>query len=179
MCTPPLRNGYVEPRKCNTIQEVMCNVVVYVEVMTIDEDRSAKIKMIAGAMGAQVNDKLYKNTTHVIFREGSVTTYKKAIKMGIPLVSVTWLEECRKTLTLADPDKFPPINLQPYERPELYKRIRVRVIERNVLHTGNKHKSLSLYTHGKKIHLKNAQARLTAGFVLCLFLKVSLTSYNY
>lgn len=103
----------------------MRNVTVYVEVLTIEEDRSDKIKTVAAAMGAQVNDKLYKNTTHVIFREGSMTTYKKALKMNIPLVSVTWLEECRKTLSLCDPLRFPPINLEPYERPELYKRVRV------------------------------------------------------
>lgn len=101
-------------------------VTVYVEVMTIDEDRSDKIKSVAAAMGARVNDKLYKNTTHVIFREGSMTTYKKALKMNVPLVSVTWLEECRKTLSVADPTLFPPINLEPYERPDLYKRVRVR-----------------------------------------------------
>lgn len=103
----------------------MRNVVVYVEVMTIDENRSDNIKKVAAAMGAQVNDKLYKNTTHVVFREGSMTTYKKALKMNIPLVSVSWLEECRTSLSLADPLKFPPINLEPYEHPEFYKRVLV------------------------------------------------------
>lgn len=100
-------------------------MVVYVEVKTIDEDRSEMIKAVARQMGAMVNDKFLKNTTHVVFREGSMTTYKKALKMNVPLVSVTWLEECRKTLSLVDPARFLPINLEPYEHPELYKRVRV------------------------------------------------------
>lgn len=115
--------SYARPKA--TIQEVFRNVVVYVEVKTIEEDRSDGIKRVAAEMGATVNDKLYKNTTHVIFREGSMTTYKKALKWEIPLVSVTWLEACRKTLSLVDPADFLPINLEPYERPDLYKRVRV------------------------------------------------------
>ena len=106
-----------------TIQDVFSKVVLYIEVKTLDEDRSESIKAVAKQMGATVNDKLYKNTTHVIFREGSFTTYKKAIKMGVPLVSVTWLEECRKKMSLVDPADYLPINLEPYERPDLYKRV--------------------------------------------------------
>lgn len=46
----------VKPTK--SIEDVMCGVVVYVEVRADDDDRSDGIKTVVDEMGAQVNDRL-------------------------------------------------------------------------------------------------------------------------
>lgn len=44
--------------KPKTIQEVMKDVIVYVEVRTATDNRSAGIKKVISKLGAKVNDKL-------------------------------------------------------------------------------------------------------------------------
>ncbi|XP_055609881.1 mucin-2 isoform X2 [Uranotaenia lowii] len=107
-----------------TIQDIMANVVVYVEVRSGADNRSDGIKDHVAALGAQVNEKLYKNTTHVIFKDGLLSTYQKAKKMNIPIVSILWIEGCKRHMCLMKPESYPISNLERYENPELFKKIR-------------------------------------------------------
>ncbi|XP_059614258.1 uncharacterized protein LOC132260265 [Phlebotomus argentipes] len=102
-------------------RDVMANVVVYVEVRSGRDDRTNSIKTVIRDMGVKVNDTFLKNTTHVIFREGRLSTYNKAKKSNIPIVSILWIEACKKSLKIADPERFRPHDLECYENPELYK----------------------------------------------------------
>jgi hypothetical protein len=62
--------------------------------------------------------------THVVFNEGLLSTYKKAIKRAVHLVSVSWIEECKKAQTIVSERLYPPFDMAKYESPNLLKRFR-------------------------------------------------------
>ncbi|XP_050091169.1 mediator of DNA damage checkpoint protein 1 [Anopheles aquasalis] len=113
----------VEPVQ-RTIQEVLRNVCVYVEVRSGTDNRSDGIKEHIASLGARVNERLLKDTTHVIFKDGLLSTYQKAKKMNIPVVSILWIEACKRHTCLMNPDDFKISNHDRYDNPDLYKRIR-------------------------------------------------------
>lgn len=135
-----------------TIQEVLKDVVVYVEVRYGSDNRTAGVKNVISKMGAKVNDRLLKyvgmhfilslslqytftkirlnlfccrTTTHVIFKDGLHSTYNKAKSWNIPIVSILWIEACRKHLCVMDPRGYPISNLEQYENPWLYGKVKV------------------------------------------------------
>lgn len=113
-----------EVARTKTIQEVMRAVVAYVEVRSGIDDRTDGIKSVLRALGAKISEKICKSTTHVIFKDGLLSTYQKAVKMNIPIVSVLWIEACKKHLILAEPKDFEIFNKHRYDYPELYKKMR-------------------------------------------------------
>ncbi|NXH38377.1 MCPH1 protein, partial [Dicaeum eximium] len=58
-------------------------------------------------MGAKVSKTLNKHVTHVVFKDGRLTTWKKAQKMGVKIVSVLWVEKCQETGVHVDESQFP------------------------------------------------------------------------
>ena len=112
------------PIKPKTNEEIFANVRIYVEVRTGDDNRSAGIKNHLLRNGFTVNEKLYKDTTHVIFKDGLLSSYKNAMKLGIPVTTILWADACLAQKRLVDPEKFKISNLDRYEHPELYKRLR-------------------------------------------------------
>ncbi|NXR51732.1 MCPH1 protein, partial [Hippolais icterina] len=61
-------------------------------------------------MGAKVSKTLNKHVTHVVFKDGHLTTWKKAQKMGVKIVSVLWVEKCRETGVHVDESLFPAVD---------------------------------------------------------------------
>lgn len=110
--------------KPKTIKDIFANCKIYVEVRTGDDNRSAGIKSRLLRDGIAVNEKLYKDTTHVIFKDGLLSTYKNAKKMNIPVTTILWIDACKAQRRLVDPEKFKISSLDRYEHPELYKRLR-------------------------------------------------------
>ncbi|XP_023032023.1 uncharacterized protein LOC6643276 isoform X2 [Drosophila willistoni] len=118
------------PKPLPTLRDILANVVVYVEVRTGNDNRSEGVKTIISKMGAQVNDRLLRNTTHVVFKDGLLSTYKKAGEWNIPIVSILWIEACKVQRRLCEPEQFPISNLHKYEYPELFGKItRVRCMQ--------------------------------------------------
>lgn len=113
-----------KPFKPKTIREIFADCKIYVEVRTGDDNRSAGIKSRLLRDGITVNEKLYKDTTHVIFKDGLLSTYKNAIKLGIPVTTILWIDACSAQRRLVSPEKYKISNLDRYEHPEMYKRLR-------------------------------------------------------
>ncbi|XP_050073552.1 mediator of DNA damage checkpoint protein 1 [Anopheles maculipalpis] len=107
-----------------TIQDVLKDVCVYVEVRSGTDNRSEGIKEHIASLGAKVNERLLRDTTHVIFKDGLLSTYQKAKKMNIPIVSILWIEACKRHNCLMNPNDFKISNLERYENPDLFKRMR-------------------------------------------------------
>uniref|UniRef100_A0A0A1WJW7 Microcephalin n=1 Tax=Zeugodacus cucurbitae TaxID=28588 RepID=A0A0A1WJW7_ZEUCU len=107
-----------------SIEELMHDIVVYVEVRTGEDNRSEGVKKVISQLGARVNDKLLRGTTHVIFKDGLLSTYKKAKNWNIPVVSILWVEACKKKRMICDPNEFPISNIDRYENPELYEKMK-------------------------------------------------------
>uniref|UniRef100_F6VGB2 Microcephalin n=1 Tax=Ornithorhynchus anatinus TaxID=9258 RepID=F6VGB2_ORNAN len=51
-----------------------------------------------------------KHITHVVFKEGRQSTWNKAQKAGVKLVSVLWVDKCREVGVHIDESLFPAIN---------------------------------------------------------------------
>lgn len=112
------------PYKPKTVREIFNKCRIFVEVRTGDDNRSAGIKSKLISDGIRVNDKLLKDTTHVIFKDGLVSTYKQAKKLGIPVTTILWIDTCKAQKRLVDPNNFQISNLERYENSELFPRIR-------------------------------------------------------
>ncbi|KAH8259142.1 hypothetical protein KR038_006571 [Drosophila bunnanda] len=118
------------PKEPPTLPELLKDVVIYVEVRTGNDNRSDGVRTVIAKMGAQVNDRLRRNTTHVVFKDGLLSTYKKALEWQIPVVSILWIEACKVQRKLCDPSQFPISNIHKYEYPELFGKIpRVRCMQ--------------------------------------------------
>ncbi|NWT04810.1 MCPH1 protein, partial [Mionectes macconnelli] len=61
-------------------------------------------------MGAKVSKTLNKHVTHVVFKDGRLTTWKKAQKLGVKTVSVLWVEKCQETGVHVDESLFPAVD---------------------------------------------------------------------
>lgn len=112
------------PVKLPEIREVFQKCRVYVEVKSGNDDRSGGIRNRLMKEGIEVDAKLNKGTTHVIFKDGLLSTYKQAKKQGISIVNLLWVDACLKQKRLVDTDKYQISNQDRYENPELYKKIR-------------------------------------------------------
>ncbi|NXK33906.1 MCPH1 protein, partial [Piprites chloris] len=58
----------------------------------------------------QVSKTLNKHVTHVVFKDGRLTTWKKAQKLGVKTVSVLWVEKCQETGVHVDESLFPAVD---------------------------------------------------------------------
>ncbi|XP_056327373.1 microcephalin isoform X2 [Danio aesculapii] len=88
------------------------DVVAYVDVWSASrrEDYSDPFIEQLQDMGAQVSKTLNKQVTHVIFKHGRPSTWKKAQKIGVKVVSVHWVARCKETNQHVNEDLFPAQN---------------------------------------------------------------------
>ncbi|KAK8390217.1 hypothetical protein O3P69_013061 [Scylla paramamosain] len=93
---------------------VLKGVVAYVEVRVDGENRSAVIKEQLGTLGAKVEARLTRNTTHVIFRDGSKAMFLRARERGLHILSTLWVEACRVSLSRAPESKYPSTSMETY-----------------------------------------------------------------
>ncbi|XP_053072199.1 microcephalin isoform X2 [Acinonyx jubatus] len=74
-------------------------------------------------MGAKVSKTFNKQVTHVVFKDGYQSTWDKAQKRGVKLVSVLWVEKCRTAGAHIDESLFPAANTREH-LPSLIKKKR-------------------------------------------------------
>ncbi|XP_043844925.1 microcephalin [Dromiciops gliroides] len=93
-------------------EPILKDVVAYVEVWSSSgvENYSKTFMNQLLDMGAKVSKTFNRNVTHVIFKEGYQSTWDKAQKYGVKLVSVLWVEKCRLAGVRVDESLFPAIN---------------------------------------------------------------------
>ncbi|KAB0366714.1 hypothetical protein FD754_010870, partial [Muntiacus muntjak] len=87
-------------------------VVAYVEVWSANgtENYSKTFRSQLVDMGAKVSKTFNKQVTHVVFKDGYQSTWEKAQKRGVKLVSVLWVEKCRVAGAHVDESLFPAAN---------------------------------------------------------------------
>ena len=105
-------------------EHILENVCAFVEVRSKNENRSDVVTDQLIAMGASVVPRLASKCTHVVFKEGSLSTYNKAKKLGLHLVSVNWIEACKKAKNRVSEDLYPPMNQEKYDSPGLFPKLR-------------------------------------------------------
>ncbi|XP_058522648.1 microcephalin [Ochotona princeps] len=91
---------------------ILKDVVAYVEVWSSKrtENYSKTFTNQLADMGAKVSKTFNKQVTHVVFKDGYQSTWDKAQKRGVKLVSVLWVEKCRTVGAHVDESLFPAPN---------------------------------------------------------------------
>ncbi|RMC17441.1 hypothetical protein DUI87_06023 [Hirundo rustica rustica] len=94
------------------MEPVLKGISAFVEVWSSNrtENYSKTFEQQLLDMGAKVSKTLNKHVTHVVFKDGRLTTWKKAQKMGVKIVSVLWVEKCRETGVHVDESLFPAVD---------------------------------------------------------------------
>ena len=64
----------------------------YVEVRSHHANVSRAIEQQLNKLGAHVHAKFDNEVTHIVFKDGKRSTYDKAMKKKIHIVSVSWME---------------------------------------------------------------------------------------
>ena len=100
-------------------------ITAYVEVRTNQEDRSSCVSSRLKSMGAKTRKRLSSNCTHLVFKDGSFSTYHKAKQLGLHIVSVSWIEASRKEGSRLEENDFPCCNRKHYEQTEYLENIRI------------------------------------------------------
>ncbi|XP_048154083.1 microcephalin isoform X1 [Corvus hawaiiensis] len=94
------------------MEPVLKGISAFVEVWSSSrtENYSKTFEQQLLDMGAKVSKTLNKHVTHVVFKDGRLTTWKKAQKMGVKIVSVLWVEKCQETGVHVDESLFPAVD---------------------------------------------------------------------
>ncbi|XP_015477109.1 microcephalin [Parus major] len=94
------------------MEPVLKGISAFVEVWSSNrtENYSKTFEQQLLDMGAKVSKTLNKHVTHLVFKDGRLTTWKKAQKMGVKIVSVLWVEKCRETGAHVDESLFPAVD---------------------------------------------------------------------
>ncbi|XP_063772750.1 microcephalin isoform X2 [Pseudophryne corroboree] len=91
---------------------ILSGVMAYVDVWSSNrtENYSKTFTQQLLNLGAKVSKTFNKTVTHVVFKDGSQGIWDKAVKGGVKLVSVLWVEKCREAAAYVDESVFPAIN---------------------------------------------------------------------
>uniref|UniRef100_A0AAY4DV87 BRCT domain-containing protein n=1 Tax=Denticeps clupeoides TaxID=299321 RepID=A0AAY4DV87_9TELE len=63
-------------------------------------------------MGAEVSKTFSRRVTHVVFKHGHQSTWSKAQKMGVKVVSVHWVDRCKEDKQHVDEALYPAVHYQ-------------------------------------------------------------------
>ncbi|XP_048582540.1 microcephalin isoform X2 [Nematostella vectensis] len=99
----------IPPTQPVTEEQILTGVVAFIDVRSNTENRFDGISKQMELLGATVVRKFIPEVTHVIFKDGKKATREKALKKGIHLVTVLWVESCRETGKRVAEELFPVI----------------------------------------------------------------------
>ncbi|XP_066459710.1 microcephalin isoform X2 [Eleutherodactylus coqui] len=104
---------------------ILAGVTAFVDVWSSNrtENYSKMFSKQLLNLGAKVSKTFNKQVTHVIFKDGSQSTWDKAVKSKVKLVSVLWVEKCRETVMHVEESVYPAINTNT-DLPQLNKKKR-------------------------------------------------------
>lgn len=120
-----IQEAVQETRQRDAEKEVLYGIVAYVEIGGNDRHVSG-LKNILKTLGASIKDSFTKEVTHVIFKNGSIETYKRAKLLNVHLVSVLWVEACRNSKSKVCERLFPVVDTNDYSNsPRVFRRFMV------------------------------------------------------
>uniref|UniRef100_A0A8C4QQW9 Microcephalin 1 n=1 Tax=Eptatretus burgeri TaxID=7764 RepID=A0A8C4QQW9_EPTBU len=100
-----VRNEAEDQEKANPFKDVVAFVEVWCSRKKENYSRSFDAHLIQ--LGAKVSKTFNKNVTHVVFKDGYRSTWKKAENKQVKLVSVLWVDSCVKAGKFLDEALFP------------------------------------------------------------------------
>ncbi|XP_001949045.2 uncharacterized protein LOC100168837 [Acyrthosiphon pisum] len=108
-------------------RQILEGVVAFVDYKIDNDRRASSIIQCLIEMGAKIEKTFNQKVTHVMFCDGYRSTYKKAIKRNIPLVSARWMEYSKLANKMLEPKDYPPVDLEKYTKKTPVKNINIPV----------------------------------------------------
>ncbi|XP_018604750.2 microcephalin isoform X1 [Scleropages formosus] len=101
-----------EMTSTSTPATALKDVVAFVDVWSSSRTENYSRPFIRQLqdMGAEVSKTFNKQVTHVVFNHGHQSTWNKAKKLGVKLVSVLWVDGCKASGQHVDEESYPAIN---------------------------------------------------------------------
>ncbi|XP_027851704.2 microcephalin-like [Aphis gossypii] len=97
-------------------QQVLKGVVAFIDYKIDNDKCDSSIANHLINLGAKVEKTFNKKVTHVMFCDGYRSTYNKAVKRNIPLVSARWMEYSKLANKILDPIDYPPVGMEKYTK---------------------------------------------------------------
>ncbi|XP_022160888.1 uncharacterized protein LOC111026995 [Myzus persicae] len=94
--------------------KVLEGVIGFVDYKIDSEHNKKYVSRFLTDLGAKVAKTFNRKVTHVIFCDGSRSTYKKAVERDIPLVSAMWIHYSKLSNKIQDPADYPPVGMDKY-----------------------------------------------------------------
>ncbi|XP_064382263.1 microcephalin-like isoform X2 [Halichondria panicea] len=105
----------------------LAGLIVFVEVRSGTdscENRQAAIAHQLELLGATVTQRITRDVTHMVFKDGKQSTKEKAEKKGIYLVSPLWLDACKRANDRVSEAKYPVLCKDGSDSPMVLGRIK-------------------------------------------------------
>jgi microcephalin len=67
------------------------------------------------ALGASISERVTRHVTHVIFKDGTRANFEKAKRLGLPILSLLWVEACKEAGKLVPWDPYPSTSMERWE----------------------------------------------------------------
>jgi microcephalin len=84
----------------------------FVEVRAGRDNRTRGIQTSLRRLGANISEKVTRHVTHVIFRDGTRANFQKAKKLGLPILSLLWVDACKEAGKLVPWEAYPSTSLE-------------------------------------------------------------------
>ena len=110
-----LKSSSINLLRVEPLKYLFKGIIAFVEVKINQLDKSSCVTTRLKSMGATIAKRLSKRCTHLVFKDGRATTYNKAKNLGLHIVSVSWIEACRKKEIRLPEKDFPCCNRKQYE----------------------------------------------------------------
>lgn len=106
---------------------ILYGAVVYIEVPNMKRITILKSKL--EKLGATVKDDFTQEVTHVVYKNGSLETFKRAKLLNVHLVSVLWIQACENSKTKICEKLFPAYEKNEYiNSPRVFRKFWVFMI---------------------------------------------------
>ena len=130
------------------LQYLFKGIVAFVEVKINQLDKSDFVTTRLKSMGATIAKRLTKRCTHLVFKDGKAATYTKAKHLGLYIVSVSWIEACRKKEIRLPEEDYPCCNRKKYECADIFpistkSKIKDHKIKNDIKGSNLRHKPMS------------------------------------
>ncbi|MFT7805681.1 microcephalin isoform X1 [Arapaima gigas] len=96
----------------STSANALKDVVAFVDVWSSSRTENYSRPFIRQLqdMGAEISKTFNKQVTHVVFNHGKQSTWDKAKKLGVKLVSVLWVDSCKASGQHVDEESYPAVH---------------------------------------------------------------------
>lgn len=99
-----------------TYSNILKGLTIFVDVWSGSDNVSKCVEYELRQMGSKIAPCMKHDVTHLVFKEGSIINYEKALEYNIFIVSVNWVDMCKNLKTRVCEKQFPATSIYGVKR---------------------------------------------------------------